>query len=236
MTLPLIYIVEDEPAQVEMLSYNLEKEDFQVVVAENGERALLLVEEEVPDLIILDWMMPEVSGVEVCRRLRARPESRHVPIIMLTARGEEADRVRGLETGADDYVVKPYSPAEMIARVRALLRRARPALADDRLEHGGIVMDLAQHKVTRQGQAIHLGPTEYRLLLTLMERPGRVLSRAQLLDMVWGRDADITDRTVDVHIRRLRKALKPAGLPDRPDLPDPIRTIRGAGYALNSET
>jgi len=188
---PLIYIVEDEPAQVAVLSYNLEKAGYQIVVADDGERALQLVEEIQPDLIILDWMLPRVSGIEICRRLRARPETRRVPIIMLTARGEEGDRVRGLETGADDYVVKPYSPAEMVARVGALLRRSRPGLADETLEYGGISMDLAQRKVTRAGQPIHLGPTEYRLLLTLMERPRRVLSRAQILDLVWGRDVDI---------------------------------------------
>ncbi len=229
MRQPLIYIVEDEPAQVAVLSYNLEKAGYQIVVADDGERALQLVEEIEPDLIILDWMLPQVSGIEICRRLRARPETRRVPIIMLTARGEEGDRVRGLETGADDYVVKPYSPAEMVARVGALLRRSRPGLADETLEYGGISMDLAQRKVTSAGQPIHLGPTEYRLLLTLMERPRRVLSRAQILDLVWGRDVDIEDRSVDVHIRRLRKAL------DQPGALDPIRTVRGAGYALDIE-
>ncbi|MDA1097363.1 MAG: phosphate regulon transcriptional regulator PhoB [Proteobacteria bacterium] len=229
MTQPLIYIVEDEPAQVEVLSYNLEKAGFRIVAADNGERALLLVAEVEPDLIILDWMLPKVSGIEVCRRLRARPETKRLPIIMLTARGEEGDRVRGLETGADDYVVKPYSPAEMVARVWALLRRSRPALAGETLEHAGIIMDLAQHKVTRKGRPIHLGPTEYRLLQSLMERPGRVLSRAQLLDLAWGRDVHIEDRSVDVHIRRLRQALYLA------DGVDPIRTVRGAGYALDVE-
>lgn len=227
MITPLICIVEDEPAQVELLSYNLEKEGFRIAVAEDGERALLLIEEIEPDLIILDWMLPEVSGIEVCRRLRARPKTKRVPIIMLTARGEEADRVRGLGTGADDYIVKPYSPAEMVARVRSLLRRTHPALAEETLEYGGVVMDLARHKVTREAQPIHLGPTEYRLLLTLMERPGRVLSRAQLLDLVWGRNVHVEDRTVDVHIRRLRKALYLT------DGMDPIRTVRGAGYALD---
>jgi len=225
---PCILIVEDEPAQVEVLSYNLKQEGFHIVVATTGERALLLVEEIEPDLVILDWMLPEVSGIEVCRRLRARPRSPRVPIIMLTARGEEGDRVRGLETGADDYVVKPYSPTEVVARVWALLRRARPALAEERLEYADIVMDLAQRKVTRQGRPIHLGPTEFRLLLTLMERPGRVFSRAQLLDLVWGRDVHVADRTVDVHIRRLRKAL------DLTSATDPIRTVRGAGYALDT--
>ena len=227
MTQALIYIVEDEPAQVEMLSYNLEKENFRTIVAGTGERALLLVDEEPPDLIILDWMLPDISGIEICRRFRAMAETKDIPIIMLTARGEEADRIRGLETGADDYIVKPYSPAEMVARVRALLRRTRPSLTDGTLEYAGITVDASQHKVTRQGQSIHLGPTEYRLLLTLMERPGRVLTRGQLLDLVWGQDTYIEDRTVDVHIRRLRKAL------ELPRTKDPIRTVRGAGYALN---
>ena len=226
MTQALIYIVEDEPAQVEMLSYNLEKENFRTI-AGTGERALLLVDEALPDLIILDWMLPDISGIEICRRFRAMAETKDIPIIMLTARGEEADRIRGLETGADDYIVKPYSPAEMVARVRALLRRTRPSLADGTLEYAGITVDASQHKVTRQGQSIHLGPTEYRLLLTLMERPGRVLTRGQLLDLVWGQDKYIEDRTVDVHIRRLRKAL------ELPRTKDPIRTVRGAGYALN---
>ena len=227
MTQALIYIVEDEPAQVEMLSYNLEKENFRTIVAGTGERALLLVDEALPDLIILDWMLPDISGIEICRRFRAMAETKDIPIIMLTARGEEADRIRGLETGADDYIVKPYSPAEMVARVRALLRRTRPSLTDGTLEYAGITVDASQHKVTRQGQSIHLGPTEYRLLLTLMERPGRVLTRGQLLDLVWGQDTYIEDRTVDVHIRRLRKAL------ELPRTKDPIRTVRGAGYALN---
>ena len=227
MTQALIYIVEDEPAQVEMLSYNLEKENFRTNVAGTGERALLLVDEAPPDLIILDWMLPDISGIEICRRFRAMAETKDIPIIMLTARGEEADRIRGLETGADDYIVKPYSPAEMVARVRALLRRTRPSLTDGTLEYAGITVDASQHKVTRQGQSIHLGPKEYRLLLTLMERPGRVLTRGQLLDLVWGQDTYIEDRTVDVHIRRLRKAL------ELPRTKDPIRTVRGAGYALN---
>ena len=227
MTQALIYIVEDEPAQVEMLSYNLEKENFRTIVAGTGERALLLVDEAPPDLIILDWMLPDISGIEICRRFRAMAETKDIPIIMLTARGEEADRIRGLETGADDYIVKPYSPAEMVARVRALLRRTRPSLTDGTLEYAGITVDASQHKVTRQGQSIHLGPTEYRLLLTLMERPGRVLTRGQLLDLVWGQDTYIEDRTVDVHIRRLRKTL------ELPGTKDPIRTVRGAGYALN---
>ena len=226
---PRILIVEDEPAQAEVLSYNLRMEDYQVDVADNGELALLLVAEAPPDLILLDWMLPDVSGIEICRRLRNRPDSKHVPIIIVTARGEEGDRIRGLETGADDYVVKPYSPAEVLARVRALLRRVRPALAEERLELGGIVVDLARRKVVREDRPVHLGPTEFRLLSTLMERPGRVLSRAQLLDLVWGRDVHVEERTVDVHIRRLRKAL------DVVDTRDPIRTVRGAGYAFDAE-
>ncbi len=226
---PRILIVEDEPAQAEVLSYNLRMEDYQVDVADNGELALLLVAEAPPDLILLDWMLPDVSGIEICRRLRNRPDSKHVPIIIVAARGEEGDRIRGLETGADDYVVKPYSPAEVLARVRALLRRVRPALAEERLELGGIVVDLARRKVVREDRPVHLGPTEFRLLSTLMERPGRVLSRAQLLDLVWGRDVHVEERTVDVHIRRLRKAL------DVVDTRDPIRTVRGAGYAFDAE-
>ncbi|MDA0261285.1 MAG: phosphate regulon transcriptional regulator PhoB [Proteobacteria bacterium] len=227
---PVICIVEDEPAQAEMLTYNLEKEGFRVVVADNGERALEVVDEIEPDLIILDWMLPEISGIEICRRLRSKPKTKQIPIIMLTARGEEADRIRGLDTGADDYVVKPYSPAEIAARVRTLLRRTRPALTEDTLEYDGIVMDLARHRVTCNGQAISLGPTEFRLLLTLMERPGRVLSRAQILDLVWGQNVHVDDRTVDVHIRRLRKAF------DVAHATVPIRTVRGSGYALDAQT
>jgi len=224
----LILIIEDEPPQAEMLRYNLEKENFRVAVATDGENGLLLAEEELPDLIVLDWMLPKLSGIEVCRRLRAGKETRRIPIIMVTARGEEDDRIRGLDTGADDYIVKPYSPSEMIARIRAVLRRARPALTGDSLDYGGIVMDLVNHKVSRKGQAVHLGPTEYRLLRTLMERPGKVFAREQLLDLVWGRDVYVESRTVDVHIRRLRKALNIDGNGDI------IRTVRGAGYAIDS--
>ena len=226
MTGALVYLVEDEPAQVEVLSYNLTREAFQVVVARDGERALLLVEEMVPDLIILDWMLPDISGIEICRQLRAKPNTKRIPILMLTARGEESDRIRGLETGADDYVVKPYSPSEIIARVRALLRRSRPDLVEERLELAGIEIDLARHRVSRDGEKVHLGPTEYRLLKALMERGGRVLTRAQLLDLAWGRDVHVEERTVDVHIRRLRKALGA----DNED--NPIRTVRGVGYAF----
>lgn len=229
MAQPLICIVEDEPAQIEVLSYNLEREGYRVVVATSGEAAMERVYESVPDLIVLDWMLPDISGIEVCRTLREQSSTQNVPIIMLTARGEELDRVRGLTTGADDYVVKPYSPAEMVARVGALLRRSRPALSEEKIERGDIVMDLAQHKVLRGGQPVHLGPKEYHLLQTLMERPGRVLSRTQLLDAVWGRNIYVEDRTIDVHIRRLRKALIISGTSD------PIRTVRGAGYAFDIE-
>ncbi|GAB4230415.1 MAG: phosphate regulon transcriptional regulator PhoB [Methyloligellaceae bacterium] len=227
---PLVLIVEDEPAQLDVLSYNLDAAGFRLAHAEDGEEALLVAREVEPDLIILDWMLPNLSGIEVCRRLRARTETRHIPIIMLTARGEEADRVRGLETGADDYIVKPYSVNEMIARVRAMLRRTRPGGVGEVLEFAGIRLDPEQHRVTRDGTVVKLGPTEYRLLSTLMEKPGRVWSREQLLDRVWGRDTYVDLRTVDVHVGRLRKALKRAGAPD------PIRTVRGAGYSLDIET
>ncbi|WP_212523179.1 phosphate regulon transcriptional regulator PhoB [Actibacterium sp. MT2.3-13A] len=223
---PTVLVVEDEPAQREVLAYNLEAEGFAVTSAENGEEALLLAEEAVPDIIVLDWMLPSVSGIEVCRRLKSRAETRGVPIIMLSARAEEVDRVRGLETGADDYVVKPYSLVELMARVRAQLRRTRPATVGERLEFQGIVLDSETHKVFRDGEQLKLGPTEFRLLSTFMEKPGRVWSREQLLDRVWGRDIYVDTRTVDVHIGRLRKALCQFGGED------PIRTVRGAGYAL----
>ncbi|MFZ5931149.1 MAG: phosphate regulon transcriptional regulator PhoB [Pseudomonadota bacterium] len=224
---PLILIAEDEPAQMELLRYNMESADFRTVVATDGASALALVEEETPDIVVLDWMLPEMSGIEVCRRIRGRPESRSLPVIMLTARGEENDRVRGLETGADDYLVKPFSQAELIARIRALLRRSRPALTDEQLSYGGIIMDIASHRVSRDNMPVQLGPTEFRMLRFLMERPGRVYSREQLLDQVWGRDVYVESRTVDVHIRRLRMALDVEGAPDI------IRTVRGAGYALD---
>ncbi len=224
---PLILIAEDEPAQMELLRYNMESADFRTVVANDGASALALVQEENPDLVVLDWMLPEMSGIEVCRIIRGRPESRTMPVIMLTARGEESDRVRGLETGADDYLVKPFSQAELIARVRALLRRARPALNDEQLIYGGIIMDVASHRVSRDSKPVQLGPTEFRMLRFLLERPGRVFSREQLLDQVWGRDVYVESRTVDVHIRRLRMALDVEGAPDI------IRTVRGAGYALD---
>lgn len=226
---PYILIVEDEAPQAEMLSYNLEREGYRTRVASDGDEALAVTSEEAPDLVVLDWMLPEVSGIEVCRQLRRRVDSKHLPIIMLTARGEETDRVRGLDSGADDYMVKPYSPGEMVARIRASLRRSRPGFGDETLEYAGIVMDLAAHKVTFGGKSVHLGPTEYRLLLTLIERPGRVFSRERLLDLAWGREIYVEQRTVDVHIRRLRKALADAGGNDL------IRTVRGAGYSLDTE-
>lgn len=225
----LILIAEDEPAQAEVLRYNLEHEGFRVIVAGNGREAIAMVEDDSPDLAILDWMMPEMSGIEVCRRIRAAPETKTLPVILLTARGEESDKVQGLETGADDYVVKPFSPAEMVARVKALLRRANPTLDAETLEYADIVIDIARHKVKRAGRSIKLGPTEYRLLKTLMKKPGRVYSRERLLDLVWGRDVYVEDRTVDVHVRRLRKALNEGGLSDL------IRTVRGAGYAIDAD-
>ncbi|MEI6557187.1 MAG: phosphate regulon transcriptional regulator PhoB [Rhodospirillaceae bacterium] len=224
---PLVLIVEDEPSLVEMLTYNLEKEGFRAAAAGNGEEALLLAAEQTPHLILLDWMLPHLSGLEVCRQLRRNPKSREVPIIMLTARGEEADRVRGLNSGADDYMVKPFSPVELIARVRAVLRRTSPALTEEMLRFGDIVMDLASHRVRRDGRDIHLGPTEFRLLRHFLQHPGRVFSREQLLDLVWGHDVYVELRTVDVHIRRLRKALNEDGGDDL------IRTVRSAGYAID---
>lgn len=223
---PKVLIIEDEPAQREVLAYNLEAEGFQVSQAGDGEEGLLLVEEETPDLILLDWMLPGLSGIEVCRRLKSKSETRGLPVVMLSARSEEVDRVRGLETGADDYMVKPYSIAELMARVRAHLRRSRPASVGERLEWTDIVLDSETHRVTRGGQELKLGPTEFRLLTTFMERPGRVWSRELLLDRVWGRDIYVDTRTVDVHVGRLRKALTKHGHED------PVRTVRGAGYAL----
>lgn len=223
---PVVLLVEDEPAQREILRYNLEAEGFAVVVAANGEEAMDRVAEGLPDLILLDWMMPHVSGLEVCRRIRARSETRGIPILMLSARSEEVDKVRGLETGADDYVIKPYSVAELMARLRAHLRRVRPAVAGETLEWQDIRLDPETHRVTRAGKGLKLGPTEFRLLSCLMERPGRVFSREQLLDRVWGRDIYVDSRTVDVHVGRLRKALMATGGDD------PLRTVRGAGYSL----
>ena len=226
---PYVLVVEDEDALATLLDYNLMKEGFRVERAADGEEALLRVAEEPPDLVVLDWMLPKVSGVEVCRQLRAGVETRRTPVLMLTARGEEADKVRGLDTGADDYVVKPFAMSELVARIRALLRRTRPELVEERLEYADLVLDRGRHRVTRGGQDIHLGPTEYRLLDFLMQRPGRVFSRERLLDAVWGANTYVEVRTVDVHVGRLRKALR---LPNAPDL---IRTVRSAGYALDTE-
>ena len=225
-----ILIVEDEVAQVELLTYNLEKEGYQLFRAADGEEGLLLADERQPDLIILDWMLPVVSGIEVCRQLKKRTQTKLIPIIMLTARTEESDRIRGLETGADDYVVKPYSVSELIARIRALLRRTRPASVGEILSYENISLDPEQHKVERNGKSIKMGPTEFRMLSTFMEKPGRVWSREQLLDRVWGLDADIDYRTVDVHVGRLRKLLSQNG--ER----DPIRTVRGTGYSLDVDS
>lgn len=223
---PSVLLVEDEPAQREVLAYNLEAEGFRVMQAADGEEAMEIIADTPPDVIVLDWMMPNVSGIEVCRRLKGRAETRSIPVIMLSARSEEIDRIRGLETGADDYVVKPYSVAELMARVRANLRRARPATVGVVLEWGDIRLDPETHRVYRGNTVLKLGPTEFRLLSTFMERPGRVFSREQLLDRVWGRDIYVETRTVDVHIGRLRKALTQNGGED------PLRTVRGAGYAL----
>ncbi|MDP1670236.1 phosphate regulon transcriptional regulator PhoB [Phaeovulum sp.] len=221
-----VLLVEDEPAQRELLAYNLEAEGYDVVTATNGEEALAMVAERAPDLVVLDWMMPHVSGLEVCRRLKARAATRDLPVLMLSARSEETDMVRGLETGADDYVSKPYSLGEVMARIRALLRRTRPAVVGQVLEWGDIRLDPETHRVTRAETLLALAPTEYRLLATFLERPGRVWSREQLLDRVWGRDIYVDTRTVDVHVGRLRKVLGRSGGAD------PIRTVRGAGYAL----
>ncbi len=223
---PTVLVVEDEPAQREVLAYNLEAEGFAVSRAETGDEALLLVAEDTPDIIVLDWMLPGVSGIEVCRQVKSKPETRTIPIIMLSARSEEVDRVRGLETGADDYVIKPYSVIELMARVRSQLRRTRPATVGERLQYDDIILDAETHRVTRADNLLKLGPTEFRLLSTFMEKPGRVWSREQLLDRVWGRDIYVDTRTVDVHIGRLRKALMAEGGDD------PLRTVRGAGYAL----
>jgi two-component system phosphate regulon response regulator PhoB len=226
MIRPTVLLVEDEPAQRELLAYNLEAEGFDVITADNGEDGLILVDENDPDLIVLDWMMPQLSGIEVCRRLKSNSKTCQIPVIMLSARADEVDRVHGLETGADDYVVKPYSVIELMARVKAHLRRIRAAAVGDRLEYGDIMLDPETHKVFRSQSELKLGPTEFRLLSTFMEKPGRVWSRDQLLDRVWGRDIYVDTRTVDVHVGRLRKALCQHGGDD------PLRTVRGAGYAL----
>jgi two-component system phosphate regulon response regulator PhoB len=222
-------LVEDDAALAELLVWHFSRENFEVRQTADGEEALLLAQESPPDLVLLDWMIGGTSGIEVCRRLRRMPETQNVPIIMLTARGEEEDRIRGLETGADDYVTKPFSPRELVARVAAVLRRVRPGLAGEQLSYADLEMDTVGHKVRRGGKLVPLGPTEFRLLKHFLEHPGWVFSRERLLDSVWGHDADIEPRTVDVHIRRLRQAIN-AG-----DLPDIIRTVRSAGYALDAD-
>ena len=224
---PSILVVEDDPSLGELLAYNLEAEGYQVDRAERGDEAELKLLESPPDLLILDWMLPGVSGIEICRRLRARDETKSLPVIMLTARSEEAERIRGLSVGADDYVVKPFSVPELLARVRALLRRMSPERIASRLTFGDLELDRENHRVRRSGREIHLGPTEFRLLDHIMSKPGRIFTRAQLLDAVWGMSAEIDERTVDVHIGRLRRALS------RGAEKDPIRTVRGAGYGLD---
>jgi two-component system phosphate regulon response regulator PhoB len=229
MAQPRLLLVEDDPALAELLKWNFERADYVVDHTPDGEEAILLARETTPDLVLLDWMIDGMSGIEVCRQLRRLPSTANVPIIMLTARGEEEDRIRGFETGADDYVTKPFSPRELIARVGAVLRRVRPALAGETLEYADLVMDIVGHRVKRGGETINLGPTEFRLLRHFMEHPGRVFSRERLLDAVWGQDSDIEVRTVDVHIRRLRKVINEGGKADI------IRTVRSAGYALDAD-
>ncbi len=225
---PSVLVVEDDEALCELLRWNLESEGYEVRTTPDGEEALVMVREQVPDAIILDWMIEQVPGIEVCRQLRKDKATARVPIVMLTARGEEEDRIRGLKTGADDYVTKPFSPRELLARIEALLRRSRPSLAGDVLSFGDLELDPTSHRVRRSGEALHLGPTEFRLLRYFLERPNRVLSRQQILDGVWGLDSEIDERTVDVHIRRLRKAIIVGGTDD------PIRTVRAAGYSLDA--
>lgn len=227
---PLVLIVEDEADIVTLLKYNLEKEGFRVNAATDGEEDLLLAGEQTPNIVLLDWMLPLMSGLEVCRQMRRNSKMRDIPIIMLTARGEEADRVRGLNSGADDYITKPFSPTELVARMRAVLRRSAPGMTDETLQFADVTMDLAAHRVRRNGRDVHLGPTEFRLLRHFMQHPGRVFSREQLLDVVWGHDVYVEPRTVDVHIRRLRKAMN-----EETEM-DLIRTVRSAGYALDSKS
>ncbi|MFC4295289.1 phosphate regulon transcriptional regulator PhoB [Novosphingobium tardum] len=228
MQSPRLLLVEDDPSLAELIEYRFRGEGYVVRSTADGDEALLLASEETPDLVLLDWMIEGTSGIEVCRRLRRDKATAHVPIIMLTARGAEDDRIRGLDTGADDYVTKPFSPRELIARVGAVLRRVRPALAGEMLTVGDLSLETTAHRVTRAGHPVAIGPTEFRLLRHFMEHPGRVFSRGQLLDAVWGTGSDIELRTVDVHIRRLRKAI------DRPGLADPVRTVRSAGYAIEA--
>lgn len=225
-----VLIVEDEPAQMEIIVYNLKAAGFQPITASDGEEALLIAEEQSPDLVVLDWMLPELPGIEVCRRLRRDKRTSKIPIIMLTARAEDSDKVRGLETGADDYLVKPYSVAELVARARALIRRSSGAGVGGIFEYAGVKLDTEKVKVTREGGIIKLGPTEFRLLSVLISRPGRVWPRAQLIDLVWDHDSDIDERTVDVHIGRLRRALM------KDDFPDIIRTVRSVGYSMDAES
>jgi two-component system phosphate regulon response regulator PhoB len=226
---PTVLVVEDEPALLALLRYNLESEGYRVLEAKNGEEGLTLIRETKPDLVLLDWMLPFLSGIEVCRQMRRLPDLKSIAVIMLTAKSEEADKLRGLEVGADDYVTKPFSPSELMARVKAVLRRARPQLSTETLSYRDLSMDLATHRVKRMEKDVHLGPTEFRLLRFLMENQGRVFSREQLLDHVWGRDIYVEPRTVDVHIRRLRKAINIEGAADV------IRTVRAAGYSLDAE-
>jgi two-component system phosphate regulon response regulator PhoB len=221
-----VLLVEDEPSLAELLAYNIEAEGYSVRTADSAEEAELLISETTFDLMVLDWMLPGASGLELCRRLRQSGKAERMPVLMLTSRGEEADRVRGFATGADDYVVKPFSVPELMARIKALLRRSSPERVADTLKVGPISLDRAGHRVTRAGRAVDLGPTEYRLLEALLENPGRVLSRGQLIDRVWGNASEVDERTVDVHVGRLRKALI------RGRESDPIRTVRGAGYAI----
>ena len=224
---PAVLVVEDESALSTLLRYNLEREGYRVFEARDGEEALILADEVKPDLVVLDWMLPQLSGLEICRRLRGRGDMRNVPIVMLTARGEETDRIRGLDTGADDYIVKPFSMTEFLARLRAVMRRVRPSLVEDIVTVGEISIDRGSHRVRRSSRDLHLGPTEYRLLDQLMQHPGRVFSREQLLDSVWGSDVYVEARTVDVHVGRLRKAVNQSGEKD------PIRTVRSAGYSFD---
>lgn len=229
MAAPNILVVEDEESLALLLRYNLESEGYHVEVSDRGDEAELKLREAVPDLLLLDWMLPGLSGIELCRRLRAREETRSLPVIMLTARGEETERIRGLSTGADDYVVKPFSVPELMARVRAMLRRAKPEVVSKLLLAGDIELDRETHRVRRSAREIHLGPTEFKLLEFLMQSPGRVYSREQLLDGVWGHDVYVDERTVDVHVGRLRKAI------NKGRANDPIRTVRGAGYSLDDQ-
>ncbi|MDP6819630.1 MAG: phosphate regulon transcriptional regulator PhoB [Alphaproteobacteria bacterium] len=226
---PYVLVVDDEADLLTLVRYNLERDGFEVGEAMDGEEAMLMIAERCPDLVLLDWMLPRLSGIEICRRIRRSAATQSLPIIMLTARGEESDRVRGLDCGADDYIVKPFSPSELAARMRAVLRRLRPAFEAETIEFADVTMDLAEYRVTRDGEAVRLAPTEFRLLRHFMEHPGRVFSREQLLDAVWGREIYLEPRTVDVHVRRLRRTLNAGG---RRDI---IRTVRAAGYALDQQ-